>query len=55
MEKNVLELLSMVESWMIGGKFWGATSRIARVVIDGKTYGSTIVENNFWACGANWW
>lgn len=32
---------------MIGGKFWGATSRIDGVVIDGKIYGSTTVENNF--------
>ncbi len=40
---------------MIGGKIWGATSRIDGVVIDGKTYGSTIVENNIRACGANWW
>jgi hypothetical protein len=40
---------------MIGGKFWGATSRIDGVVIDGKTYGSTIVESNFWACWTNRW
>ncbi len=40
---------------MIGGKIWGATSRMDGVVIDGKTYGSTIVENKIWACGANWW
>jgi len=38
---------------MIGGKIWGATSKMDGVVIDGKTYGSTIVENKICSYEAN--